>query len=127
MKENHRSKCLQKLQIINKIMLPPKFKSIHETVLIEFRPFPHLEFLIKNMILQFPYWSHTVVCGVLNESLISSWNLNINIIKLPIQNLTPSSYSSLLLTPHFWKQFKGEHLLIYQEDSMIFHNKIQPF
>ena len=127
MNENHRSKCLQKLPIINKIMLPPKIKSIHETVLIEFRPFPHLEFLIKNMILQFPYWSHTVVCGVLNASLISSWNLNINIIKLPIQNLTPSSYSSLLLTPHFWKQFQGEHLLIYQEDSMIFHNKIQPF
>lgn len=37
--------------------------STKEAFLIEFRKFPHLEFLIRNTILKLPKdWSHTVVC-----------------------------------------------------------------
>ena len=52
---------------------------------------------------------------------------NINVIKLEISNLTPSSYSELLLTKEFWNNFEGEKLLIYQEDSLLFHGHIDNF
>ena len=44
--------------------------------------------------------------------------------KINIDNLNPSTYSKLLYNKHFWKQFNGEKLLIYQEDSYLFHNRI---
>ena len=107
----------------------------NETILIEFRPFPHLEFLIRNTIIKLPKWNHTVVCGNKNYNLIVKIcnsicryiDSKITIIKLNIDNLTPSEYSKLLLTKEFWEKFSGEKLLVYQEDSMLFHNKIEPF
>jgi hypothetical protein len=44
----------------------------------------------------------------------------INIIKLDCHNMTRLKYSLLLLKSSFWEKFKGDFLLIYQEDSIIF-------
>jgi len=137
MKLNHRYKCFKSIPILRNRIIN-NFGSLdkeNETILIEFRPFPHLEFLIRNTIIKLPKWNHTVVCGNKNYNLIVKIcnsicryiDSKITIIKLNIDNLTPSEYSKLLLTKEFWEKFSGEKLLVYQEDSMLFHNKIEPF
>ena len=127
-KESFRVACLEQLNLIKNIEIPNiLYNQINETVLIEFRWFNHLEFLIRNMILKLPLWSHTIVCGNINYESIkiccNNISNNIKIIKLDIDNLCPSTYSSLLYCKTFWNQFYGEKILIYQEDSYLFHTK----
>ena len=71
-----------------------------ETVLIEFRNFPHIEFLLRNTINKLSSeWNHTVVCGTNNFQLVrkicnaigKKLPCRIKIIKLNISNLTPES------------------------------------
>tara|TARA_B100000886_G_scaffold287565_1_gene212281 strand:+ start:619 stop:3558 length:2940 start_codon:yes stop_codon:yes gene_type:complete len=137
-KHYHRYICNDVLDIIKNIKIGEFGTTLNnncETILIEFRKFPHLEFLLRNTIIKFPYWNHTIVCGNINEDFIrdicfkicNGTNGLINIIKLNIDNLDPSSYSALLGTKSFWNHFRGEKLLIYQEDTMLFHNNIEPF
>jgi len=126
-KELHRYQCLQKLGKIRKIPMKIKPFSIYQTALIEFRPLPHLEYLIRNTIIHLPTWSHTVVCGLQNYDMIHAWFPTLSLIKLPIYNILASEYSKLLLDERFWNLFHGKKLLIYQEDSMLFHGKFEPF
>ena len=135
-KHQHRHLCNMRLPLIRMIKIPDFVEtSEYETVLIEFRKFSHLEFLLRNTIIKFPLWSHTVVCGNLNEAFIREMcndickdiKSSIKIVKLNIDNLTPSDYSSLLSTKDFWCNFTGEKVLVYQEDTMLFHNDISPF
>ena len=135
-KDSHRDMCNRLLSLIRLIEIPD-FNSMtsYETVLIEFREFSHLEFLLRNTIIKLPSWSHTVVCGNKNENFMrkicsqicKDTKSTINIVKLDIDNLTPSDYSSLLATKHFGNNFYGEKILLYQEDTMLFHNNIYPF
>lgn len=109
-----------------------KSELANEAVLIEFRPFIHLEFIIRNTILKLQDdWSYTVVCGNLNYDFIvkmcKSISPNIKIIKLDYDNLTQSEYSKLLASEEFWNKFYGEKILIYQEDSCIFKSNINEF
>ena len=103
-----------------------------ETVLIEMRPFPHLEFTLRNMIAKLPNnWSHTVICGNLNykfvKDMCSKISPNINIIHINYDNLDPSSYSKVLSSEDFWNNLTGEKILIYQEDACIFKSNINDF
>lgn len=128
----HRINCSENLNLIRNVIIPEIIKGCeNETVLIEFRPLPHLEFLIRNTIIKLPQWSHTCVCGNVNYTFIKSIcdtiSNNINIIHFDIDNLTPSDYSKLLMTKEFWLNFTGEKLLIYQEDTMLFDNQIDEF
>jgi hypothetical protein len=91
-----------------------------EAVFIEFRILPHIEFLIRNAILQLgEKWSHTVVCGNLNYDhmvrICSSIDKNIKIIKLEYDNLVVKQYNVLLTSAFFWNLLIGEKILIYQE------------
>ncbi len=133
-KSDHRRVCLSLLPTVRALSIPSRLSSstAHETVLIEFRALPHLEFLIRNTILLLPpTWRHTVVCGKSNyKALAASCETipaEINLICLPYHNLTPPQYSRLLLTQSFWNLFTGEKLLIYQEDSILFRGDIEPF
>ena len=132
-KDMFRRICSALIPKIDKYKLPIiPLKSEYETVFIEFRIFPHIEFLLRNTILLLDEkWSHTIVCGSLNfdfiSSLCSSISSNINIIKLDNENLTRWDYSNLLTTKQFWEMFYGEKLLIYQEDSMLFKSNIDDF
>jgi hypothetical protein len=130
---NFRLLCFNMNYYMKSIILP-KFKktSLYETVFIEFRDFLHVEFLIRNTIVQMgPKWSHTIICGNINYNLIvnicNSISPNINIIKIDVDNMTQSEYSKFLTTIEFWNLLKGEKILIYQEDSIIFKNNIQEF
>jgi hypothetical protein len=107
-------------------------KSYNEAVLIEFREFPHLEFLIRNTIFKLgSNWSHTVICGNLNYQFMIEMcekiSPNINIIKVNMDNMLPHQYSKFLTSQSFWNMFYGEKILIYQEDSIIFNKNIEDF
>jgi hypothetical protein len=133
----HRYKCYSKISIIKNIIINnfgDKSNQL-ETILIEFRLFPHLEFLLRNTIIKLPNWNHTIVCGNNNfefmvqicENICNNTGDKIKIIKLDIDNLLPSEYSQLLTSSEFWNNFEGEKLLVYQEDSVLFHKNIEPF
>ena len=130
---NFRLSCFKMNYFIKYAILPKiKKNSLYEAVFIEFRDFPHVEFLIRNAILKLGQkWSHTIICGNLNYTLIENIcktiSSNINIIKINVDNMTQSEYSEFLTTHEFWYLLKGEKILIYQEDSIIFKNNIQDF
>lgn len=127
--------CFKNIDYIKKIKLPSfTVNNYYESVLIEYRKFPHVEFLIRNTILKLgKKWSHTVVCGTQNheymKNLCRNISSNIKVIKTNHENLNndPSGYNRFLTSLDFWKLFNGEKLLIYKEDSVIFKNNINDF
>uniref|UniRef100_A0A6C0M031 DUF5672 domain-containing protein n=1 Tax=viral metagenome TaxID=1070528 RepID=A0A6C0M031_9ZZZZ len=131
-KEQFRNICKNNLELLKNIIIPNiPLESFYETIFIEFRIFSHFEYLIRNTILKLPNWAHTVVCGNKNYDFLNDICIkispNIKIIKLDIDNLDTSNYSKLLMNKNFWNNFNGEKLLLYQEDSFLFHNDIEKF
>lgn len=130
---NFRYLCFKYMDFMRHIELPKIKKNLYyEAVLIEYRIFPHLEFLIRNAILKLgEKWSHTIVCGTNNYDymidMCQKISPNINIIKTEHSNLSPSQYSEMLTTLEFWNLFEGKKILIYQEDSIIFKNNVEGF
>ena len=107
-------------------------KSDYESVLVEYRFFPHIEFIIRNNILKLgEKWCHTVVCGNLNYNFVTalcqSISPKIRVVLTPYDNLQPSAYSKMLSTLDFWNLLLGKKILIYQEDSILFKNNIEDF
>jgi hypothetical protein len=125
--------CYKYNDFMKYIELPPiASKSYNEAVLIEFRSFPHLEFLIRNTIIKLgSQWAHTIVCGNSNYQFIidicKNISSNINIIKVNVDNMLPYQYSKFLTSLSFWNMLNGEKILIYQEDSIIFNKNIDDF
>ena len=125
--------CFRYLNYIRKLELCDiKLNQPKEAVLIEFRKFPHIEFLLRNMIHKLnDEWSHTVICGNLNyefvKNICDSISPNIRIIKLDKDNMTQFEYSMYLTTLEFWNSLVGEKILIYQEDTCIFKKNINDF
>jgi hypothetical protein len=135
-KNNHnqfRYICFRYIEFIRKIDIPKIKKNLdYEAVLIEYRKFPHLEFLIRNTILKLgPTWSYTIVCGSENYEymldMCSKISLNIKVIETMYENLNQSEYSKFLSSLEFWDLIFGKKVLIYQEDSIIFKNNIEKF
>jgi hypothetical protein len=128
-----RFECFKYNYIIKHFKIPKLEKNlINEAVLIEYRCFPHLEFLIRNAILNLgKKWSYTVICGNLNYNFIKDIcdliSPNIKIIKTKYNNLNQNEYSKFLASIEFWNYLVGEKILIYQEDSFIFKKNISDF
>jgi len=117
-----------------KHLILPKFKknNLYESVFIEFRKLPHIEFLIRNTILKLgKEWSHTIVCGNKNYEYIENMCKNISdeitIINVNVENMTQNDYNDYLLTSKFWNALNGDKIFIYQEDSIIFKDNINDF
>ena len=140
--------CYKYLDYIRNIKLPELELNLEkEAILIEFRPFVHLEFILRNAINKIGNdWSYTIVCGNINYDLIKNFcdntpqgllgstpsierniSKNIKIIKLNYNNINRDDYNKLLYSSDFWNLFIGEKLLIYQDDSCIFKNNINDF
>jgi hypothetical protein len=125
--------CFRYLNYVRNITLPNiKLSLKNEAVLIEYRKFPHIEFILRNNINKLGNdWSHTVVCGTLNydyvKIIVESISQNIKIIKTEYENLNQSTYSKFMASVEFWNLFSGEKILIYQEDSIIFKSNINDF
>ena len=132
-KDEFRIICQKYIAYIRKIVIPDiQRDKLNEAVLIEYRKFPHLEFLIRNTILKLGTdWSYTVVCGLDNYEFMTEMcnniHPNIKIIKTPYNQLNQSTYSTFLASLDFWDLLKGEKILIYQEDSCIFKKNILQF
>ena len=132
-KEQFRVICEENIPYIRNIDLPIITKNNPlEAVLIEYRIFPHMEFLIRNAMIKLgDKWSHTVVCGNLNYDFMVSMCANISpeitVIKTDYDNLNLYTYNSLLASKSFWEMFAGEKILLYQEDSCIFKSNIDDF
>ena len=128
-----RYECFKNMLYMRNIVLPDiKQNSYYEAILIEYRCFPHLEFLIRNTINKLgEEWSHTIVCGILNYDYMVGMCKNISskikIIKTEFENLDQNSYSKMLASAYFWNFFEGGKILIYQEDSIIFKDNIDDF
>ena len=99
--------CFSYIEFIKKNNIPIlKLNNRYESVFIEFRILPHIEFIIRNTILRLAHdWSHTIVCGNQNYDFISKMcndiSPNINIIKLDFDNLLVNEYNNLL--SNIWK------------------------
>ncbi len=132
-KEDYRNICERHINYIRQLTLHPIpcIPQNNESVFVEFRFLPHIEFIIRNAIHKLGKgWSHTIVCGELNFFLISDICKqipNIRIIKLDYNNISQNDYSELLCTKKFWNYFYGKKILIYQEDSCIFKTNISDF
>lgn len=132
-KNEFRYFCYNYLEFIRNINLPfIKQNNKLEAVLIEYRCFPHIEFILRNNIYKLGSdWSFTIVCGNLNyeylKSMIKDMRLDIKLIRTYYNNLNQSSYSKLLTSTYFWNLLNGDKILIYQEDSLIFKNNIIDF
>ena len=62
--QKYRKTCLEYLPLIRNITIPPLVEiSDYETVFIDFRWLPHIEYLVRNTIIKLPTWKHTIVCG----------------------------------------------------------------
>lgn len=125
--------CLDSLPLIKSFKIKDfSLNKKLETVLIEYRKLPHMEFIIRNTILMLDdEWSHTVVCGYTNHNwmkeLCDKISKNIRVIVTKHNKMDRNTYSMMLTKKSFWEMFHGEKLLIYQEDSCIFHNNYQEF
>lgn len=132
-KNEFRYLCYNYLEFIRNINLPFITQNQKlEAVLIEYRCFPHIEFILRNNIYKLgSNWSFTIICGNLNyeylKKMIEIMQIDIKLIKTDYDNLNQSSYSTLLASVYFWNLLKGEKILIYQEDSIIFKNNIIDF
>ena len=106
-------------------------ESVYETVLIETRKVPHLEFLIKNAIIKLPGWRHTVICAESNYeymlNMCKDIHSNIKVIRIDSNIISQNDYNNLLLSMDFWSLFSSEKVLIYQQDTMIFHSNIKEY
>ena len=128
-RKKFRKYCINKEKYITNLPIIKQNQKI-EAILIEMRKMGHLSFILKNAIKKLgENVSFTIICGNLNYDFFNNIkekiNRDIRIINIGKDNLTREEYSIMLLTSSFWKQFYGEKLLIYQEDTIIF-KKIEP-
>jgi hypothetical protein len=132
-KKTFQNLCLSNINIFPMHLLQNvSLNGENEAILIEFRILPHVEFIIKNAIIKLgDSFAHTIVCGNENYLMIKqicdNISPNINIIKLEKNNITINEYNNLFYDLSFWERFRGNKLLFYQEDTIIFKNNINDF
>ena len=136
-KENDKIKfrfeCFKYNYMMKHIEIPDiRFGSNFEAVLIEYRCFPHVEFLIRNAIIKLGNkWSYSIICGNENydfmKKMCKKISNNIKVIKTNYNNLMPDDYNLFLTSIYFWNLLTGNKILIYQEDSYIFKSNIEEF
>jgi len=66
--------CYSNIDLIKSHIIPHINIGLeNEAVLIEFRPLPHIEFVLRNAIIKLgPTFSHTIVCGNSNYDMIQN-------------------------------------------------------
>ena len=132
-KIEYRYFCFRYLKYIRNIeLIKIELNKSNESVLIEFRIFPHVEFLIRNTIHKLGVnWSHSIICGNINyefmKTMCHTISPNIKVIKIDVDNMLQHEYSNYLCTLDFWNLIYGEKILIYQEDTCIFKSNIADF
>jgi hypothetical protein len=125
--------CFKYINYIRNVTLPDFLEvSDKEAVNIEYRCFPHLEFIIRNNIIKLGKdWCQTVICGNLNYDFMVNMckqiSPKIKVIRTNYDNLWPSEYSKFLASLPFWDLLEGKKILIYQEDAIVFKRNVEDF
>jgi Protein of unknown function (DUF5672) len=125
--------CYENINLIRQVPLPEvKQNQPLESVIIDNRNFPHIEFVIRNTILKLgPGWSHTVVCTSSNLELIqemcSKISDGIRIIQIQEKWRDVNFFNELMYDVDFWRLLNGDRILIYQDDTIIFRENISDF
>lgn len=130
----------------NKLPILPEFSN-YNCLLLEFRVLPHIEHLLRNMIIKLNLkvdgkqknlevngkqnWMFTIVCGNNNYdffvNLIKKFDRKITLIKLDYDNIDVYIYNEMFKNSLFWKMIHGEKILVWQEDTYLFKNNINDF
>ena len=113
-----------------KIIEVPKVSDF--TVIIpEDRILPHFEFLLRDAIDKLPNFSVKLICTKKSfesmQTICNNINENIQIIDSEIEKFDQNSYNNLFLSKDFWNKIDAEHILIYQQDAIIFRKGIDEF
>jgi len=124
--------CFLFLSFMRYIPLPKEIPSFcaQEAILFEFRCLPHVEFLVRNTMYKLGNaWAYTIVCCPENylfiQKMCKEISSNIRIISIHISS--SSCLSVYFTSVPFWKMFFGETLLLYEENSLLFHSSIDSF
>jgi hypothetical protein len=102
-----------------------------QAVLVYFECSPHIEFVIRNLILKLgASWHHTILCNTSNYEYINqianSISSNISIIKLEnCENM--DQHKQRMKTSEYWQLFVGEKILHYTSTTTIFKKNIDEF
>ena len=99
-------------------------------VIVEPRKHPHLKAVLKNMVYHLPYWGLHIFHGTENEQFILDIigkDHKVTLTNLQTDNLILNDYNNLLTSSNFWKQIKGEKVLIFQTDVLLRKNNIEGF
>ncbi|MEI6865949.1 DUF5672 family protein [Flavicella sp.] len=114
--------------------LPNRYDSLHlnivkksnlTAVIVEARKHPHFKVVVQNVISNL---QHLNVClhiyhGSENEIFIKESlkeYKNIKYINLNVINLDIEGYNKIMLSKHFWSNFKSDKILIFQTDAITF-------
>jgi hypothetical protein len=95
-------------------------------VIIEPRKHKGLEYVVKNVRTHLPSWPIQVFHGTKNEKFAKDCLKGVP--KVEFVNTgkdnfnSGTEYSQYMLTEEFWNRVKGEHVLIFQTDSIILKN-----
>jgi hypothetical protein len=121
--------CFYNNKFIKDIKIDSKDSVINskEAVLIYFNNEPHIEFIIRNMIITLGNnWTHRIICSNNNynfiSSIISKISNNIKIIKLNVDNA-----SSIIKNHEIWYEFDGNKILFYDENTILYDKNINSF
>jgi len=105
-------------------------KSDRIAVIVEPRKHQDLLNVLRIYMYCLSGWKLQIWCGNDNidwiKEKLSSWQ-NVVYSKLPVKNLTVPDYSRLLKSADFWNRIDGEHVLIFQTDSLILRQGIEKF
>jgi len=119
-------------QLINETQnITPPVVSNRAVVIPEDRILPHLEFHILNAMLLLPGYTIKIVCtlSAVDKMKVFCQQIhdNIQVISANVDKFTQNTYNDMMLSADFWQQFDEEHLLIYQQDSILFRQGIDEF
>jgi len=100
-------------------------------VIVEPRKHPGLLVVVKNVLRNLdPSWKVQIFHGTENETWvekefsdqIASGRLYLT--RMDVKNLTLLDYNTLMLTPQFWENILGEHVLLFELDSALCDHSI---
>jgi len=122
-KIEYRYFCYRYINYMRKLYVKPIFLNKDmETVLIWKSNYPHVEFILRNTINKLPEWSHSIVCNTDNYEMVRNIVISIsNNIKIVVINDIDMKSNT------FWKNFKSNITLIYNEECCILKNNINDF
>jgi hypothetical protein len=125
--------CLKNLDMLRLVEIPIlPITSDFEAVFIEYKCFPHVEFIIRNAIYRLgSKWSYKVICGNLNYQFMvkmcNTISSSIHVIQTNYDTMNETQYNRLLSSVHFWNLLHGKKILVYKKDSFIFNNNVDDF